>query len=481
MRDEHPDPAEQSEEIHPRVRAIARSTLALGLVAAVAVAFLWFNRSDDDLAVEQPEEAPTTERAADVETTPPLGNSAVPYEGEPLWTVTPQGTIEAVAAVGAGFLMRSADEVYFEADGEAVWSQAINEPSSSGAKGVVHLSGDVVLVESSVTESVGFERVLTARDAATGETLWQTEDLLEVAVFEEVVLLVVDDQDDPFDEFPTAVVARDVNDGSVLWQTDTDYSLGGITAVTDDSDPVGFAGGGPLPEHFVVALSMSERNHNTFSVFDTATGELVADPSDSNWRNPMNARVNEDLIILQWDKRENPTSGCTAHIAAYRLGEVRPASFSPVWEQWVDAPQEGEVCLPLPPLDASEGLLPVSISGRPVLLDVATGEKAWSDDDVSAHAIAASGNVLLALDWDSTESRTAVWNLETGAMRWEGYRLGTDTWLAGDRIWASFGGVIGYDTATAEAISLPGQFAHTLPGVIVTRVGNEWHAWPDDI
>lgn len=481
LSDAHLD--DEAEGVHPRARGVAVLTLSIGLIAAVAVAFLWISRPDADRAVGQPDE-PTvtpavTDAAAEVEAeaSPATVNRAVPYEGEPLWTIAPQG--EAVAPVSGGVLVRSAEELYFEEDGTVTWSQPINAPGHSSVEDVVHLSGDVVLVESPSPNGTSGEQTLTARDAATGEELWQVEDVLDVAVFDTVALLFTIEH---ADRDAIVAVARDVHDGSVRWHTETTLPSADVTIGTDQPVPVGFAGGDPLPAHFVVAaISSDPSGYSTqVSAFDTATGEHLAGSSSDVDFDSVNARVAGDMLLVQTGEYFEPVSGCAASVAAYRIGDAAPGQ-APVWEQWVDAEQDGERCLQLPPLHADQGLLPASDGGLPVLLDVTTGETAWSSDEARGFALAAHGNVLLAVDEDATQNRTAVWNLETDTVHWEGYRF-SDLWVQGDRLWAaSQGRVIGYDSATTESISLPGSFAYTLPGVIVTRVGNEWHAWPDNI
>lgn len=461
---------------------MAALTLSIGLIAAVVVAFLWISRPDIDGAVDQPDEPndtrTTTDTATEVEAeaSPAPIDNAVPYEGEPSWTITAEG--QAAAPVGGGILVRSADQLNYEKDGTATWSQPINTPEHF-VEDAIHLSGDVVLVESPAPEATSREQTLTALDVATGEDLWRVEDVLDVAVYDKVALLLTVDQAN----WPTVVaVARDLNDGSVRWSTDTTLPLTDVMAATDQPSPVGFAGGGPLPEHFVVAAVSSgpTGDSSQVSVFDTATGELLAASGSDVDFDSVNARVAGDILLVQTGEYHEPESGCAASIAAYRIGDAVPGR-APVWERWVDAEKEGESCLPLPPLRADQGLLLASDGGLPVLMDVTTGETVWSGDGAQEFPLVAHGNVLLAVDKDPTRNRTAVWDLETNTAHWEGYRF-SDAWVQGDRLWAvSQGRVIGYDTTTTESIALPGSFAYTLPGVIVTRVGDKWHAWPDNI
>ena len=243
--------------------------------------------------------------------------------------------------------------------------------------------------------------------------------------------------------------------------------------------------GVPAPDRIAVGTGAGE-----VVVYDRTTGEQVGDPIAfaASW-----AEVEGDLLITGAADAD-PSDGCAATVAAYRIGEAEP-----LWEAETAtrASFDGEQCAPAPH-DIAEGLMPLSPGGTPTVVDVATGESVWTGDE-PAQALAVAEGTAATASWELGPDNFSGYDLATGQLQWRTtaaiessaviHPIGSTLWMTTliDDV-RDLHTVRAVGLRTGEVVTVPGEKAEFRGDRVLTFVGEPTrdhpagrYAWAGDL
>ncbi|GAA1671796.1 hypothetical protein GCM10009830_17340 [Glycomyces endophyticus] len=464
----------------PRTLQLGLAALALAVFGATFVIEPLYGSDFPDESAwpegELPDGVPIDAAAPAPEAALPAGVEL--YDGDPLWTEAAEDG-EQVAHLDAGTLRLTDSRLALEVDGRPVWSHEWEEYGAEVgvAGGVVVVSLAMDDLDDETYEWPGRQDTV-ALDLATGEEVWRDRDASFVTVFSDAVVMTecTGDQDDRIGD--CTMYARDPANLDPLWSTPT-YASARVL----DSSPWT---GEPAPERLLVESFPTGHDSRTVTAY--RQGESLGSVATQ-----AGAVLSGDTLVVYDDWDDNPADGCTATLAGHRLGESDPA-----WtvEAMTRKTEDLTSCGGLPAVTPVGGRLPLTIDGRPAVVDTETGATVWQSEQ-EGQAVAIHEESLAVVDWESEEDNLTLYDTATGAVLWSasaafgsGDRataVGSTLWLYGDASmwgWTSYD-LYAYDLATGTATALPGTAAYFAPGELVTTTGDHdaptLNAWPSDL
>jgi hypothetical protein len=462
----------------PRTVQAGLAVLALAIFAATFFieAVLAYDFPDESTwpAGEIPDGVPIDAAVNPVEETLPEGVDR--YAGEPIWTAEAvEG--EQIAHLGQDTLRLTDERFALERDGDTVWSRDWKEYGVE-----IAVAGDVVVLSLPMGDLADEDydwpgrQDTVALDLATGDEVWRDQGASFVSVFSDAVIMTecTGEQDDHVGD--CTMYARDPADLSLQWSTPT-YASARVVQDTPWT-------GEPAPDHLLVESFPTGNESRTLTVYQGGDS-LGSVPTGGD------AVLSGDTLIVYDDWDDNPADGCIAVLEGYRLGESDPA-----WqlEAMTRKTEDLTSCGGLPTVDPVDNQLPLTIDGKPAIVDAQTGEATWSAEG-EGQAVALSGTNIAVIDWETEKLK--LYDTSTDAELWSasanfgsGDRatvVGSTLWLYGDAGmwgWTSCD-LYAYDLASGAGVALPGTASYFLPGEVVTATGEydqeTLNAWPSDL
>ncbi|ADD44571.1 PQQ-binding-like beta-propeller repeat protein [Stackebrandtia nassauensis] len=386
---------------NPRTRLLAGAAAGM-VVLAVVLTVVFTSGSGQpgpDVAVdtgrtvplldEQPVELPSEdEPEPDDEKDHPL------VDDKPRWTSSGVDVEDGseLLPVGDGYVVNGSDDTVSGLDGKGkrVWDREVDE---SDEKAIIGDSSVAFSRDDPDEDSWPGHKITDFVDPATGKKLWTNAEASFVELVGDAAYLSVcqGGQDGELGE--CVISAHDARTGAVRWSTPTYASTQVI-----DADPGGA---------FVVLQShVTSGGDIRISVLDTGSGAVLGAGYDDGG-SPLLAK--DTLVRVGHD--DNPADGCEVAVTAWNV-----YSGSQTWKREVGTPMEadGSDCNDLP--DAYEGrIMGLNGKGRPVVVDLATGDVAWTApkkaDPVRAtgkHALVTQGDKLVLYNTGKDKKRWAA-------------------------------------------------------------------------
>lgn len=462
--------------------ALAAAMVAASFALPALVAHGDVNESDwpqGELPVADGAITAEAESGGDQDSGEALPEGVEPYDGDPLWSFDLEQDGDTVAPIDQGLLFLTDEGLRLEDDGETVWEHPVEEFGPE-----IGVTDEVVIVSVSIDSAFEDEDYewpgredTVALDLETGEEVWRDQEASFVSVYSDAVLMTecTGEQDAHIGD--CTLYARDPENLETLWSTPTYASAQAVDG--------GNWTGEPLPDPLLIASYPNGHEDRTVTVYENGNPLASIQTHDS-------AVVSGETLVLYDDYDDNPADGCTAALAGYDL-----RGGGPVWEIEAETAKTADLvrCGELATVSPREGMLALTIDGEPSVVDVVTGETAWTAPEPGRALALDEDAATLVVARESETENLVAYDVESGEERWRATAaleastqtssVGATLWIHGSGSmwgWSSYG-VTAYEFASGRGTVLPGSVAGFRPGEVLTSEGYDpetLSAWPVD-
>lgn len=404
-----------------------------------------------------------------------------PYGGDPLWSTelgTDGGT---VVHLDQGALFLTDEGLRLEDGGERVWEHPVEEfgPEVGVADEVVVVSVSIdSLFEDEDYEWPGREDTV-ALDLETGEEVWRDQDASFVSVYSDAVLMTECTGEQAGNIGDCTLYARDPQNLATLWSTPTYASAQAVGGGTWTGEP--------LPDPLLIESYPNGHEDRTVTAYEDGNALASVQTHDGSF-------VAGDTLVFYDDYDDNPADECTATLTGYGLrGGER------LWQIEAETAKTEDLvsCGGLATVRPRDGMLPLTIGGEAALVDLATGETAWTAPEAGRAVGLGPGADVLAVAVEGETDNLVAYDVESGDELWTATAsigastrtsaVGSTLWVHGSASmwgWSDYG-VVAYNLETGEGLALPGSAKEFRPGQVVTVLDDidrtTLSAWPADL
>lgn len=407
-----------------------------------------------------PTESPATEGAPE----------PAEFSGEPLWTVTvpDEDDLKGVGVTGEHVVAWLGDRVVgMSKSGQQIWEFTFPDEGPGGHREPTVSNGVVFAAYKHPDDDRWPQpKIVVALDAGTGKELWRDERSSFWTAFDDVIYLSEcrGGQDGELGE--CQLRARDVRTGGIRWSVPTHASASVLNS--DDGGTKGMQAR-QVPPYLVVESFPTGYESRIVRTRDPASGRQLGAGFDGH----NSSRALAGVLLEVDDSDDNPADGCTATVRAYAVtgGALR-------WERTfpTEKSRDRRYCADPANLVGIDGTVGIrDSSGRPQVLNAASGETIWTAPETGSVTLAGAG-LLVATEPGAGGTHTLVrYDLPGGTQRWRTPASSNVRGAPGAGALlrdSTEERTVRYDLDSGTATAYPGQYSAGGEGWLVTRDSN---------